>query len=223
MESYLQTRGRRGLFDGMEFFRGCERLSAMVAHRDITVLLAKLYAEQMISSKERGQPMLLDSIPDLMLEYLNELNRKQSQRNDRAVHSDAKIVAWECLRQTLRPAAADIDSVLTALGGNADAEERFQYLEQKLRLVQTEGAGRDRVKFALDPLAEYLAGLYLVEHNRSDDQLWRALLARARDAQGAPDSIRGFLLALRDCCLAKGAECGVPLYVANELAARAGA
>jgi hypothetical protein len=39
--------------------------------------------------------------------------------------------------------------------------------------VQVIGAGRDRVKFALDPLAEYLAGLYVVEHYGGNEQLWR--------------------------------------------------
>jgi hypothetical protein len=90
-------------------------------------------------------------------------------------------------------------------------------------LIQTQGAGRDRVKFALDPLAEYLAALYLVEHYRGDEGLWQKFLADTEAAQSRPESIKGFLLAVRDCCLAEGTEFGVPPYVVNELAARAGA
>src|SRR5262245_57253940 len=48
----------------------------MVGDRDITVLLAKLFAEQMIASKEHClDDNLPQNIPDLMLSYLNELNR----------------------------------------------------------------------------------------------------------------------------------------------------
>jgi len=37
-----------------------------------------------------------------------------------------------------------------------------------------------------------------------------------------PAAIQGFLLAVRDCCLAKGAEAKVPDFVAVELGKRAG-
>ncbi len=52
MEAYLVRRGKRTLFDDAEFFEGCRKLSVMVGDRDTTVLLAKLYAEQLIKSKE---------------------------------------------------------------------------------------------------------------------------------------------------------------------------
>jgi HEAT repeat protein len=50
MEAYLTQRGKRNLFDDPEYFDACRRLSLMVGQRNITVLLAKLYAEQMIAS-----------------------------------------------------------------------------------------------------------------------------------------------------------------------------
>jgi hypothetical protein len=116
---------------------------------------------------------------------------------------------------------ADIDVILEALGGGAAAKERITYLEENLRLVQTLRAGRDRVKFALDPLAEYLAGLFLVEQYGDCEESWRKFLAHADAVPGAPKAIRGFLLALRDCCVAKGDELKTPNFVAEELATRA--
>jgi hypothetical protein len=136
------------------------------------------------------------------------------------VHSAAKTIAWECLRQTYRPTPAKIEAVLGALGGDT-AKSRIDYLEQKLRLVQVIGVGRDRVKFALDPMAEYLAGLDLVEHYRDNEQRWGEFLAKADALPGAPEAIKGFLLAVRDCCIAKGPEANVPAFVADELARRA--
>ena len=97
MDAYLVQRRKRALFDDPEFFDGCNKLSVMVGDRDTTVLLAKLYAEQMIASKERAQDKLPENIPDLMLDYLNELNRKEPELSDWAVHRAAKIIAWECL------------------------------------------------------------------------------------------------------------------------------
>jgi hypothetical protein len=110
--------------------------------------------------------------------------------------------------------------VLAALGDD-DAQDRVNYLERNLRLVQMVGVGRDKVKFALDPLAEYLAGLYVVEHYGGNEQLWRDFLAKADSAHGTPGAIKGFLLAVRDCCLTPDAERNVPSFVAIELGSRA--
>jgi hypothetical protein len=90
------------------------------------------------------------------------------------------------------------------------APDRVNYLERNLRLVQVIGAGRDKVKFALDPLAEYLAGLYVVEHYDGNEQLWRDFLAKTDSVPDAPGAIKGFLLAVRDCCLTPEAEQNVP-------------
>ena len=52
MEAYLTQRGKRDRFTDTEFFDACSRLSVMVGARNITVLLAKLYAEQLIAVKD---------------------------------------------------------------------------------------------------------------------------------------------------------------------------
>ena len=229
MDAYFTRRGKRDLFDDPEFFNGCSKLCVMVRDRECTVLLAKLYAEQMIASKERAtgeaaeiasegaDAELPETIPDLMLQYLNELNRKEPELDDRSVHAAAKKIAWECLRQTFRPSPASAEAVLQTLGGNSEAEARLGYMEKKLHLVQCIGAGRDRVKFSLDPLAEYLAGLYILEDNGDSEQRWQEFLAQVDGAPGAPGAINGFLLAVRDCCLAKASEAGIPSAAAGRL------
>jgi len=225
MDAYLVQRKKKVLFSDAEYFDDLGNLSKMVRERDITVLLAKLYAEQMIAAKEATTRELPENIPDLMLEYLNELNRnvKQKKLDDRAVHRAAKTVAWECLRDTCRPMPARIDKVVQRLDGQTvTVEDQLKFLEGSLRLVQTVGAGRDRIRFTLDPLAEYLAALKVMEDLAENEQGWRKFLTETDLAPGAPEAIKGFLLAVRDCCLVKGAELGIPDFVSGELGQRVG-
>ena len=225
MESYLTQQGKRDRFDDPEFFHACGRLSTMVGERDITVLLSKLYAEQMVSAKEDlTGGKLPDNIPDLMLSYLNELNRgvTENKLDDRIVHRDTKVLAWECLRQTFRPSSAQFEDAEKALARQGqDAVSHLPYLEDRLRLIATVLPAKDRFRFLLDPLAEYLAGLYLVDCYGEDINSWRNLLVEADSKEGAPETIKGFLLAVRDCCIAPGREAKIPDFVEQELGKRA--
>ncbi len=152
--------------------------------------------------------------------YLNTLNKNvaEDKRADLDVQSDAKVVAWESLKWTFRPGRAGIDEVIAAMNGEA-AEGRLKYLEERLRLIQVVPPG-DRVRFLLDPLAEYLAGLELVETNKDDETRWREFLAQADAMAGAPEAIKGFLLAVRDCCDTVGKDKNLPDFVMEELASR---
>jgi HEAT repeat protein len=86
-------------------------------------------------------------------------------------------------------------------------------------LLQRVGKNMDHFRFILDPVAEYFAGLHLVETEcRSDAKRWLDFLKAA--AKNDPDKSKGFLLAVRDCCLA--AEANVPEGVPDELAKLAG-
>jgi HEAT repeat protein len=225
MELYLTQRGKRDLFDDQEYFEACGRLSSMVGDRDITILLAKLYAEQMIAAKESsGLIELPETIPDLMLSYLNEVNRNASSADpdDREVHRGARVIAWESLSQSFVPVPASIDNVLSTLGAGERAKATLIYLESRLRLVQTVGPARDRIRLSLDPVAEYLAALQLLRMVGDDEAAWRVWLEKFDAAPGAPSAIIGFLLALRDTMLAKGSDLSVCSFVVSELALRAG-
>ncbi len=223
MEAYLIQANKRDLFTDPEFFQACTRLSQMVGGRKVTALLAKLYADQLIAGKveEIQQVPLLTpgNIPDLMLGYVNELNRSVTDDNklsDHTVRQDAKIIAWECLKQTFRPTTANRDAVLASLGGN-DAEIRLQYLEKRLRLIQTIGAAQDKIRFALDPLAEYFAAMQVLKLNQNNQQLWDEFWHQVTRESKEIELIAGFLLALQDCSQANGQEIDVPMAIADQL------
>lgn len=218
MESYLSELGQRNLFDDEEFFDVCRRLSAIVADREITPLLMRLYADQVIRTKTGiTNENLPSNIPELMLSYLNDINRRGAPRtfDDRTVHETAGIIAWECLKNAFRPMPANLTDVQTALGGDERATALLNDLENRLKLVQTVGVSRDRIRFSVDPLAEYLAGLHLIRQFGADEASWRDFLLQAGQQEDV-SAIKGFLLAVRDGCETVSAE-RVPTFVAEEL------
>ncbi|MEZ2228183.1 MAG: HEAT repeat domain-containing protein [Microcoleus sp.] len=204
MESYLSQRQKRDLFSDTEFLNNCIQLSTIAGDRNITVLLAKLYADQLIAKKEGATDgNLPNNIAELMLQYLNQLNRSvtEDKFSDSTVHKDAKIIAWECLKPkpTYCPAAANRQNAIDALG-EENAESRLKYLEEKLSIIQTIGVAHDKIRFALAPLSEYLAALYLLDINGNDESKWQDFL-KVADSQNSPEGIKGFMLAVKDCYL----------------------
>ncbi|MGD1809024.1 HEAT repeat domain-containing protein [Dapis sp. BLCC M126] len=235
IEQYLKECGKWHLFeaDQEEFLHECAQLARIVGEqKTITVLLAKLYAEKMINSQENNVTSegSLDNIPDLILNHLEKLNR-QGERETRSeyptVKKDAQLIAWKCLEQNYKPSYAERKEVIEAFSslGRDDAISCLEYFEKYLRLLKSIGYGerkdRNKIRFALDPLAEYLAALYLVEENKDDEKKWGEFLATAEQKLGK-EEIKGFLLAVRDCCLAKGSEVRVPNFVADEIGKLAG-
>jgi HEAT repeat protein len=219
MEAYLLRRGKRDLFSDSEFFSACSQLSVLVGQRTITVLLAKMYAEQMIAVKSGSFISdLPDTVPDLMLRYLNELNRDAAtgQPNNRTVQQDTKVIAWECLKRTYCPMPVKRDTVITAMGGD-DAVSRLKYLEERLRIIQTIDAAQYLIRFSLDPLAEYLAALHMIELYNQNESEWYQFLKQVDMTIGSPASVQGLLLALRDCCLSSGHTVEVPAFLLEEL------
>ena len=58
-----------------------------------------------------------------------------------------------------------------------------------------------KIYFDLEPLAEYLAALYLIDSYEDQEYLWKNFLKKAQDIMDSPESIKGFLLSVKDCCL----------------------
>ena len=218
-----------------EYAVACDRLRRMVGQRNITVLLARLYAEQMIEQQQGLGGMLPASVPELMLCYLNQLNRTiepSNQRDFLQVQRSAQAVAWKCLEQTYRPTAALREDVIRSLESeqtdNNTPSVSLDYLEKRLLLVQTLEPG-DKIRIVLDPLAEYLAATYLVEKSRTEEnpeafwqQFFDSIEPILQQSNDQPQAIQGFLLAVRDCCLVKQKEARIPAGVPEELAQRAG-
>ncbi|MBS1812611.1 MAG: HEAT repeat domain-containing protein [Acidobacteria bacterium] len=220
--SHLQ---KSDLFEDRDLYKACEKLDLMraVGDREITVLIAKMYADLMIAAKENTPHRdLPKNIPDLMLSYVNEINRKSSGTflEDFVVQRIAKIVAWHCLKRYFYPATAKKSELHAAL--SPEDVSRLTDLEDRLRLIQTVGIGRDEVRLILDPLAEYLAGMYLVEEYKNKEDLWRQLFDQVKSSIKDSDKYKSFLLAIHECCLSKSEDYGIPEKIIDELGTLAG-
>lgn len=223
MEAYLSKTGKRTYFNDTEFFETCGRLSNMVGDRDITVLFAKMFADQAAAAVTGiSDPELPDNLPDLMLSYLNRVNDSvQGEKlTNLQVHRDMKRIAFDCVKHSFRPEAENVESILNTMGGD-DAELRLIYLQKRLRVVQSIEPG-DRIRCVPDPLAEYLCGIQILEANSDNLDSWNELFRLVDEQPGTPESIRGFLLALRDCCIAKLKESPLRNFLDDELATRIG-
>jgi hypothetical protein len=200
--AYLRARGVRAEFPDREFGLAGTRIADLVGERAVTVLLVKLYLDRLIEIKQRQGDVDKDmprNIPSLMLQYLNDVNRgvpERERRDPRAVHRDAQALGMACLEERFVLAPASLDQAVRPALAAIDPEEipeRLDYLERRLRLIETIEPERDRVRFLLDPVAEYLAGLHLVERYKGDPDQWRKFLAQAwTPNRGASKPSEGF-------------------------------
>ncbi|MFZ9740131.1 MAG: SUMF1/EgtB/PvdO family nonheme iron enzyme, partial [Prochlorotrichaceae cyanobacterium] len=242
VQDYLDKRGAQNLLGKGEDFEVCSGLTRMAANRNITALLATLYIDQLLGWENGEEGDLPESTPILMLTYVNKLNRAIADRTEPwkanwAVQRDLQAIAWCCVQNAFYPANAPRQKVLDQLEQiEADtAPARLTYLVQRLNLVRVYEDGSFRV--SLDPLAEYLAALHLIADLAADEQRWRELLQRldatvensedpgaatAENRSNLFQAVRGFLLALRDCCQDKERQHPVPDWLVKALGERAG-
>lgn len=254
--TYLRRLSKAELFRPIEFETHCKRLDEMIGNgRDITVLLAKYYVVNMIAAKEGfGEGPLPSSVPDLMVKYVRLIGRKPGPRSldTNTIVQAAEVIAWECLRVEYRPTPAKLDDVFKALSdklselpilNNLRLEKKrsemisfiTRYLEKNLKLIEFYGVHQNRIRFAIDTLSEYLAGLFLIREFGCDELKWVtffqsldekstkdfAISTRefglAVNRHDTPDVILSFLIALYDCCQTDEAQGQIPGFVLSEL------
>ncbi len=220
--AYLKHLGKRELFSDRELLEACVGLAEAAGNRNLTVLLARLYADQMIAAKERLRTRPLPgNLPDLFVVRLETVN--QSVSAERGLDSEtvldlAQAIAGECLRERGRPDPISLASLASALPAVPNLLEKIAYCTHELGLLQTVELTGPTFRFTFDPVAEYLGALHLVKRLSSDESAWRECLAEMNRKPGSPSAIRSFLQALHDCVRVKGQAAGVPRWIDSELA-----
>ncbi len=209
MHAYFNLKNKSELFKDSDFNQGRNRLAAMMGTKTANVLLAKLFADQMIKAKEAGKYLvdLPQNIPDLIEGYVTELtmNAPMVLYDLQQTHRDIKAIAWECVGRTYRPTEAETRNLVNVLEGEAkDVLARLERLERDLRLISFQGSKKELIIFTLDPLAEYLAGIEVFDQNQDDEEKWMKFLELSDGMEGAPNEIKGFLMAVLTCCETRG-------------------
>jgi HEAT repeat protein len=201
MNAYL---GRTTRLADHELFDACRRLAAMMGARSITPLLARMYAEQ-LAGEGGSRRRLPENIPDLMLGYLSTLNRnrKPEEPDQATVRRAAELAAWECCKTTYSAGYASKDRVYSEFASRDGLkQDLLDYLETRLQLVRTIPPAQSYIEFSFDPIADYLAGMWLLEVLTNDDQ-WLEFLEAVdhRKNKTEPEPVVDFLVAVLECCI----------------------
>jgi HEAT repeat protein len=209
--------------DDSRLYEACRRLSLMVGkERGITPLLAQMYARTLVRIPDLTSlnSQLPTSVPELMLTYLEVINRAGpgGQFDDMQVQRASKRLAWECIRDTYRPGRGSKEQILYGDDPERISADLFSYLEHGLRLVDTVAGAS--FQFVLDPLAEYFAAIYLLEHTRAEQTAWMLLLESLDHASTSGKETLGFLLALNDSLEWRGMAMQVPSVIVRDVEER---
>ncbi len=227
IKSYLKTSDEWKLFEKNQdnFLKECAQLVVTFgSKKSIIPLFAKFHADRMVNVQKNLSitERFPDNIPDLIIEDLKTLNsdveRSIDNQEFHTWEENAKLIAWKCLEEKYQPNYVDRKSIADALGGEK-GEKILTYFHEKLHLIKP--GESETIKFVFDTVAEYLAGLYLVEFYKEDKEKWDTFLKTIDSDPDKNQEIKGFLLAVRECCITKGGK-EIHSYVADKLGELAG-
>lgn len=202
IEESIGKEEKEKLFEKNLFDYNSGDLKKLTGEKEISVLMAKLYAEQMIAQKQgtiNGD--LPNNVLELMITSIKILHEKEIYKRLEfsQVVRVSKIVANESLKQDYRPIPVNKDEVKKALEIIKEGEDIFRHLRDNLKVIEEKGVAEDKIAFKIDPLAEYLAAMYLVEENKIDAKKWNYFLKNAKKKSDEKNNIKGFLIAVKDC------------------------
>jgi formylglycine-generating enzyme required for sulfatase activity len=226
---YLRQQGQGEALKDDDLVPAQNQLRRIVGDKPITALLAQMFIDDVIAKRRQG--LLAGSVPELMLSYVARVDTPADPgMRQRAgmvidgplVQRALKALALASHRQGAggRPLFQPVEfprwlaeRALAAADGMAleQADQRGALLGYliDLNLLRTPGADRSWLRFPLDPLADYLAALRQLERLEvdaaGDGTVWQGFLAELElRTVEERERMRGFLLALRDCCSEQG-------------------
>jgi photosystem II stability/assembly factor-like uncharacterized protein len=231
---YLRRVEAEQLFPRRESRMLVDRLLALVEARStpssVTPLLVRLFIDQAINLRQRQQPMdsLPTSIPEIHLDYLRRTNPQDPATPNfvpnNAVIEAARALGWCSLGNLVLGTKPSPNALVPSYFYRDGAKEALA--ERRLRtdpdalvdrliangvLQETSPAGTRVLRFSLDPFAEYLAALHLIDAVRSNEAEWHRWWRQLETVDGFPERVRGFLAALDDGLAAYRETFGIPI------------
>jgi hypothetical protein len=214
INTYLHESRESPSFSNLEVAKSRIDLNEIVGvdNTSVPVLLAILFVNSLVARRIGHETDCPKNIPELFESYLRQLNRRSQQsstplKDGMEGELAAKVAAWTCVEKNLHPAPIGLSELNKALSDAMLDKLGPDFLNKQLRIL--EPAGEGMWKFVLDPLAEYLAALYLLDSYRGDWQKWDRFLsyAEGRLAEGRSST---FLESLHKCTLVKAETYDLP-------------
>jgi hypothetical protein len=194
MNKYL---GEQKMLSDEKLYKACQRLASMAGKKGITPLLARMFAEQ-LEERTTGLP---ENVPDVVVGYVEALNAKRApdQPAHPAILRAAERAAWECCRDKFSSGYVRRDRLSETLSAcDGVGQGYLEFLENQLHLIRNIPPTYSYVEFSFDPVAEYLAGLWLAR-NLDGEQAWSAFLHEASEKWTESSSVWDFLRAVAEC------------------------
>ena len=201
VDAYLDLSGARPWFDeehGEDELDLAQRLKAIVAGREVTILIARMFLDAEIArAKGETDARQPSSVPELMLHYVSWLNRTADGNPvpDPQLLQSAQRLGWHCLKSTLRPSNVSIEDLQ---GDDGLPMHQVQRLHQLGVVVYTSPLN-DQLRFSLDPLSEYFAAFHFIRALGDEQKRWLPLLVCIDRLSAKEITIGGFTRALYDC------------------------
>jgi hypothetical protein len=185
----------------------------------VTPLIVTLIADHAVELWKSRTPLseLSASSADAIVAYLRRVNPQDEGTpncvSDEVMIRAARILAKCCLGETYTP--KDFDRVeaearLREAGCDGRPSDVIARLIANDVLEPVAHAGTSFLSFDLDPVAEYLAAMYVLNDLRDNRPGWEAWIEELRRTPGYPAGMQGFLGALEDCVDSHRGHFGVP-------------
>ena len=220
MADYLTSTGRRKLFPGRELNPLADRIMALMETggrtQAVTPLFLTIFLERACDLREHGIGIeaLPTSVPEMVLDDLRRTNPQDGPHRieDKDLIAAAKILGMVSLGERLVPGDFFENGAQSALAEAGAADGVLDRLEANGVLVRREPGGMRLYRFSLDPIAEYLAALRLLDRLGRDETAWSDWLHRLAMLPERA-SAQGFVEALTNVVIAYESDLSIPSLV----------
>lgn len=227
VEAHLKNRGEEMRADDLQSYYPAQAqlgfrtlgtadgVSPLMVSLIARLALGRIERARVASGNEMSEPYASSALgsivsePELVRMYVGELAWDAGPDHDSArragfltrVLVDAKALAWGCMRNGLVPGSLESGQACAILEAESPDEAfgRLETLLHNVRLLRNPSPSQhDRIRFALDPVCEFLAGLYLVDRIHSITALPQDDIDKVVAAvMASPD--QGFPVILQQC------------------------
>jgi photosystem II stability/assembly factor-like uncharacterized protein len=229
---YLRRKDLADKFDPRQQLALAQRILQIVetgGGLTVTPLLVTLFVDAAVDRSVDGGGLdrLPADIPEIYLLYLERLNPTDPATPNRITHDlmrrAAMLLARASLGDDLVPTdflRQDAEQRLST-AGMKEAAALVDRLVANAVVLEQPVAGLSRLRFQLDPVAEYLAAMATCHELGDDRSAWSTMVARLTVLPGYPEAVRGYLAALAACYMTyrtplKLADIELPWAIAAE-------